>query len=180
MTVFDNNRRKILMGIGAAAVLSQVPMFAHASLSVPKRLSFYNRHTGESTSQTFWTPSQYDPSALDAFNQVLRDHRTGEAIPMDNGLYELLHDLTRVLDTDRQIEIISGYRSPKTNAMLAGKSSKVAKKSYHMKGMAIDIAIPGVELSDLRKAALSLKRGGVGYYPKSGFVHVDTGRVRHW
>ncbi|TKB48977.1 DUF882 domain-containing protein [Ferrimonas sediminicola] len=180
MSVIDNNKRKLILGIGALAALSQLPAPAYAGRATPKRLSFYNRHTGESTSQTFWAENQYDQSALDAFRRVLRDHRTGEEMAMDSGLYELLYDLTQTLGTDRRIEIISGYRSPKTNAMLASHSSKVAKKSYHMKGMAIDIAIPGVELSELRRAALSLKRGGVGFYPKSGFVHLDTGRVRQW
>ena len=98
----------------------------------------------------------------------------------DKRLFDLLYTLKTTLNTDNEIHVISGYRSPKTNAMLAGKSGGVAKKSYHMQGMAMDIAIPGVKLKTIRDAALSLKLGGVGYYPKSGFVHVDCGPVRHW
>ncbi|USD38839.1 MULTISPECIES: DUF882 domain-containing protein [Ferrimonas] len=180
MTHCDLLRRRLMLGLGASAVLCQLPQVALASRSTPKSLSFYNRHTGETSNHTFWMGGEYDPQALQSFNQVLRDHRTGEVTQMDQDLFNLLYDLQRSLGTDNRIEIISGYRSPKTNAMLAGKSSGVAKKSYHTRGMAIDIAIPGVELKDLRNAALELKRGGVGFYPRSGFVHVDTGRVRRW
>ncbi|BCV66813.1 hypothetical protein TUM17387_21720 [Shewanella carassii] len=99
---------------------------------------------------------------------------------MDKRLFDLLFNLQQTLSVSEEIHVISGYRSPKTNAMLAGKSNGVAKKSYHMRGMAMDIAIPGVKLETLREAALSLKLGGVGYYPASGFVHVDCGPVRSW
>ncbi|CAM3956880.1 hypothetical protein SHAQ108633_04775 [Shewanella aquimarina] len=99
---------------------------------------------------------------------------------MDKRLFDLLFSLKQTLQVDEDFHVISGYRSPKTNQMLASRSSGVAKKSYHMKGMAMDIALPDVNLKDLRDAAISLKLGGVGYYPSSGFVHVDTGPVRTW
>ncbi len=99
---------------------------------------------------------------------------------MDIRLYDLLFKLKETLNVEDDFNVISGYRSPMTNAMLASKSRGVAKKSYHMKGMAMDIAIPDVKLSDLREAAVELKLGGVGYYPRSGFIHVDTGPVRTW
>jgi uncharacterized protein YcbK (DUF882 family) len=120
------------------------------------------------------------PSSLDEINRVLRDHRTDEAHEMDPRLLDLLCDLRLRLDTRESFQIISGYRSPATNAMLNSKSSAVATRSLHMDGKAIDIRIPGRALSLLRKTALSMKAGGVGYYPSSNFVHVDVGRVRSW
>ena len=99
---------------------------------------------------------------------------------MDPGLFDVLHDLRDAMESREAFHIISGYRSPATNAMLHNRSSGVATKSLHMKGMATDIALPGRDLAKLRDAAKSLRRGGVGYYPKPGFVHVDTGRVRYW
>jgi uncharacterized protein YcbK (DUF882 family) len=110
----------------------------------------------------------------------MRDFRTGEVHVIEPGLLDLLHALHGKLDSRRPFEIISGYRSPKTNAALAENSSAVAKKSLHMKGMAIDINLGDVKLKNLRKAAIALKQGGVGYYPNSNFVHVDIGRVRSW
>jgi uncharacterized protein YcbK (DUF882 family) len=99
---------------------------------------------------------------------------------MDTGLFDLLHQLSGRLETSGPFQIISGYRSPATNAALHARSSGVAKHSLHMEGMATDIRVPGVELGRLRAAALDIGRGGVGYYPQSNFVHVDTGRVRRW
>jgi uncharacterized protein YcbK (DUF882 family) len=111
---------------------------------------------------------------------VLRDHRTDEVAEMDPRLLDLLFNLQGKLGASTPFHVISGYRSPRSNAMLVAKGGGVAKKSLHMQGKAIDIRLPGRELADLRKAALGLKAGGVGYYPKSDFVHVDVGRVRHW
>jgi len=110
----------------------------------------------------------------------MRDFRTGDTIGMDVGLMDILYRLRTALDSSQPFEIISAYRSPKTNAYLAARSSGVAKHSYHTKGMAIDIRLPGRQLRDVRRAALDLRLGGVGYYPRSNFVHVDTGRVRFW
>ena len=118
------------------------------------------------------------PHGLDG--ACLRDHRTGDVHPIDPQLLDLLTHLQQSVDSARAFEVISGYRSPKTNAMLASNSGGVARKSLHMQGMAIDIRLPGKRLKDLRAAALSLEAGGVGYYPSSDFVHVATGRVRSW
>jgi uncharacterized protein YcbK (DUF882 family) len=111
---------------------------------------------------------------------VLRDHRSDEVSPIDTRLLDLLHTLSDKLDTTSQFHVISGYRSPATNAKLAEKSNGVARHSLHMDGLAIDIRLPGRELADVRRAAIALRSGGVGYYPGSNFVHMDVGRVRTW
>ncbi|MBY5920913.1 DUF882 domain-containing protein [Ferrimonas balearica] len=177
-------RRRLLGGAGATLMLAGLPKFAHASRQAPetqpRSLSFYNRHTGERTTAEFWGEGHYQSEGLTQLDKVLRDHRVNEVAPIDRGLYDIVFQLARTLDYDKEIHLISGYRSMKTNQMLAARSGGVAKKSYHTKAMAMDIAMPGIDLADLRKAALSLQAGGVGYYPRSGFVHVDTGPVRRW
>ncbi len=120
------------------------------------------------------------PEALADINHILRDHRTNDVLPMQLPLLDLLYTLHGVLAVPRPFQIISGYRSPKTNALLAANSGGVAKHSLHMQGMAVDIHVEGVPLDQLRRAAIGLQTGGVGYYPASGFVHVDIGRARHW
>lgn len=139
-----------------------------------------NLHTGERLNTAFWSNGDYSSSGLKRFNRLLRDHRANETTRMDPELFDLIYKLKERLNFNGEIEIISGYRSAKTNAMLRSRSSGVAKRSYHTRGMAIDLRMPGVPLSKLRRAALDLKVGGVGYYPKSNFVHVDTGPVRRW
>ena len=153
------DRRKFLKIAGMASVLPLFPETAFASAKAPleKTLSFYNTHTGEQLKTTYWADGAYIPEAMSDINHILRDYRNGQSVQM-----------------------ISGYRSPQTNAQLRKNSSGVAQKSLHMQGRAIDISLPGRNLSDLRKVAISLKQGGVGYYPESNFVHVDTGRVRYW
>jgi uncharacterized protein YcbK (DUF882 family) len=111
---------------------------------------------------------------------VLRDFRTGDVYKMDNDLIDLLNIMHHKMDAKQPFHVISAYRSPKTNASLSKKSSGVAKNSLHMQGKAIDIRLPGHNLSDLRKVALNMQGGGVGVYSKSDFLHIDTGRVRHW
>jgi len=118
--------------------------------------------------------------SLTEINHVLRDHRTNLIAEIDTGLLDLLHRVGAALGTARPFEVISGYRSPASNQMLAQNSSGVAKRSLHMDGKAIDIRLPGVPLADLHRTGLTLKSGGVGYYPKSNFVHLDVGRVRSW
>ncbi|MCK9989474.1 MAG: DUF882 domain-containing protein [Rugosibacter sp.] len=145
-----------------------------------RELSFYNQHTGESLKTSYWTDGEYVPEALADINHILRDHRTNDVLPMQLPLLDLLYTLHGVLAVPRPFQIISGYRSPKTNALLAANSGGVAKHSLHMQGMAVDIHVEGVPLDQLRRAAIGLQTGGVGYYPASGFVHVDIGRARHW
>lgn len=145
-----------------------------------RSLSFYNLHTGESLHTTYWEQGAYHPQALEEIQHVLRDFRTGDTHDMDIALFDLLHEIRSKSGSQKAFNVISGYRSPKTNAMLNGTTNGVAKKSLHMLGKAIDINLPGLELKHLRKIAINEKQGGVGFYPKSNFVHVDTGRVRNW
>ncbi len=145
-----------------------------------KELAFYNLHTDEKLRVTYWKNGAFDQSALSRINHILRDFRSGDVYPISANLIDLLHDLQTKLQTDSTIEIISGYRSPQTNAMLVNNSDGVARRSYHMQGLATDIRMPSVSLRRIQTAALFMKRGGVGFYPKSDFVHVDVGPVRHW
>lgn len=180
----QSRRRFLQIGLGATTALFLPNAFASSpssSIDLPERkLSLLNLHTGEQLNATYWAEGQYQTSELKAINHILRDHRTGDAYRMDNELLELLSTLHQKMDSKKAFQIISGYRSPKTNAALSKKSNGVAKKSLHMQGKAIDIRLPGCKLSDLRKAAISCQKGGVGYYPKSNFIHVDTGAVRRW
>jgi uncharacterized protein YcbK (DUF882 family) len=154
------NRREFLrIGSGVAAALMLPAGMARAASHSERSLSF---------------------CGIREINHILRDHRTGDVHDMDQGLLDLLYLLQTRVESRQTFQIISGYRSPKTNAMLSGKSKGVAKRSYHMQGKAIDIRLNGCDLKQLHKAALSLKAGGVGYYPSSDFIHVDVGRVRRW
>ena len=175
--------RRNFLKISTAAVASMAvapSVFASKSAAHERVLQFHNLHTGEHLKATFWAQDDYVAEELEAINRLLRDHRTGDIAEMDHRLLDQLYALQDKVGGQGKFEIISGYRSPKTNAMLQGSSSGVAKKSLHMQGRAADIRLPGVELKHLRLAALDLKDGGVGYYPKSNFIHVDTGRPRFW
>lgn len=180
----QSRRGFIQLGLGATTALFLPDALAGSTSSVitrpERKLSLLNLHTGEHLNATYWAEGQYQASELKAINHILRDHRTGDAYRMDNDLLDLLNVLQQKMDSNKSFQIISGYRSPKTNAALNKKSNGVAKKSLHMQGKAIDIRLPGVQLSDLQKAAISCQAGGVGYYPKSDFIHIDTGRVRRW
>lgn len=180
---FMAERRHFLkLGVAAAAcsVIMPASAFATSVGSVSRKLSFVNVHTNERLGSTYWHNGAYQPGALTELDHLLRDWRTDEVHKIDIKLFDLLWELHQRLDSRAPFEIISGYRSPKTNATLASASSGVAKKSLHMQGMAIDIMLGGTKLTKLRDTAIDMGRGGVGYYAKSGFVHVDTGRVRRW
>lgn len=179
-----SRRRFLKAGLGACTLLT-LPMAAtsvHAAIKRPfeKKLSFLNLHTGERTRATFWANGRYIPEGMRAINHVLRDHRTGDRFAIDPDLFDILHQLQYRLRTNQEFHVVSAYRSPATNAKLAEQSGGVAKNSMHTHGKAIDIRLPGRKLSDLRAAALSLQMGGVGYYPSSNFIHLDTGHVRFW
>ncbi len=178
------DRRSVLRAsIGGAIGLltGGVPAVQSAPAQIgSRRLSFRHLHTGERLSVTYRTAAGYDSEALAAVNLFLRDFRTGEKTEMDPDLLEFLFSVRVRLETEQPFEIISGYRSPATNARLAANSNGVAKRSYHMRGMAVDIRLPGRRLVDLRTVARDLRLGGVGFYRRSGFVHLDTGRVRFW
>ena len=172
-------RRHFLVGAGTSLF---APWSARANTVSARELSFDNIHTGEKLKVEYWANGQYLPDALAEVNRLLRDFRTGQVHPIAPQLLDLLARLRNRLDTTQSVNVISGFRSPATNAMLRAEHehSGVASKSLHMQGMAIDIRIPGRELADLHVAALAERGGGVGYYPQSDFVHVDVGRVRSW
>ncbi|WP_277969927.1 YcbK family protein [Sphingomonas echinoides] len=167
---------------GGAALALPLPAMAKG---IEWRLAIRNVHTNETVDAVFARSGRFLAAGLAELNHGLRDWRTGETIGMDRRLLALLVSLRQKLDLggNRKIDLISGYRSPKTNAKLrsnGGKHTGVAHMSQHMLGKATDIVVPGVSLDRLRGAALALGGGGVGYYPRDGFVHIDTGRVRHW
>ena len=138
------------------------------------------RHTRRSISVVYYQNGEYVESALDEINRFLMDFRTGEVTEINPELLDLLHDVRNELGSAQVYEVISAYRSPKTNEMLRTTSSGVAKKSHHVKGNAIDVRLRGVRTKTLREIALRMERGGVGYYPNSDFVHMDMGPVRQW
>ena len=165
------------MGAGLAAPALAL---AGTGASDMRSVSLDNLHTGEKMQAVYWDQGEYIPDVLDAVNEHLRDYRTGEVHQIHPGLLDVLDTLSVLTGANASFQVISGYRSAATNAMLRERSEEVAKKSFHIQGMAIDIRLPGVELSRLHAAALSLGRGGVGYYPDSNFIHVDVGPVREW
>jgi len=175
------DRRQFLHATSVLALSGMAsPASALVSENRPRRLGFQCTHTGECIDAEYWADGRYLPDATAAIDHVLRDFRTGEIHPIDTDLLDLLHSLRSSLDSQESFHVISGYRSPKTNAALQSKSSGVATKSLHMRGMAIDIRLPGRKISEVHRSALALEAGGVGYYPASDFVHVDVGRVRRW
>lgn len=157
---------------GAAAAAASRPEF--------RALQFRHLHTGERLAVEYVSAGRYVPDALASIDRLLRDFRTSDVHPIDPALLDLLHALTVATGSRRPFEVISGYRSPSTNHKLRAASHGVASGSLHMKGQAIDIRVGDVRLTALRDAARGLRRGGVGYYADSNFVHVDTGRVRTW
>jgi uncharacterized protein YcbK (DUF882 family) len=186
------NRRKLLKAglLGAATAI--VPIGADAAQwavepanfilqpATTRALSFYNVHTGETLKTVYFDRGEYVPGALLEVNYFFRDFRANQVKAIDPRLLDLLHRINQALDTSQPFNLISGYRSPTTNAWLASQSEGVARHSMHMYGMASDINVQGRSLALLQLVALAMRGGGVGYYPRSDFVHVDTGRVRRW
>jgi uncharacterized protein YcbK (DUF882 family) len=177
-------RRDFLRATGALmAAVTATPALADIAgpaLSGSRSLSFLGLHTGELVKVDYWENGNYVPEALSTINYVLRDFRNNEVHVIEPKLLDLLHALQTKLDSRAAFQVISGYRSPATNAMLHERSAGVAAHSLHMQGMAIDIRLPDRAIADLRSAAAGLSLGGVGFYPDSGFVHVDIGPVRYW
>lgn len=172
------------MGLGflGATIIPEELLAATKKLKkVEKRsLDFYNLHTEEKISVTYWVNGKYVPQALKKINFIMRDHRANKIKPIDTSLIDLLYEVKRGLKIKEPFRIISGYRSPETNEMLTQNSDGVAKQSYHLKGMAVDISFEGISIKKVRDYALKLEKGGVGYYPQSNFVHLDVGPVRFW
>jgi uncharacterized protein YcbK (DUF882 family) len=145
-----------------------------------RALSFEHTHTGEHLSAVYFEDGHYVDSQLERINWLLRDFRTGDVHPIAPGTLDILVDLQTLADHEGPYEVISGYRSPKTNENLHRHSSGVSEHSLHMEGRAIDVRLRGFPTERLHELALGMARGGVGFYPSSNFVHLDNGRVRHW
>lgn len=171
--------RRAFLGRSGAVLLAVAPVAAWARPAQCRSLSFVHTHTGETLDCAYYQGG-YAPAELARVNHFLRDFRTGEVHRIDPGVLDILFDLRTRAGCDGPFHVISGYRSPRTNAMLRRRSDGVAAHSLHMRGQAIDVRLPGVPTQRLQELALALRRGGVGYYPKSDFVHLDTGRVRFW
>jgi uncharacterized protein YcbK (DUF882 family) len=178
------SRRQLLKLGSLIAGTALVPGAALAAVRVPyppeRALRFYNLHTGESLSTVHCENGRYVDGALKEINYILRDFQANEIKPIDPRLLDLLYSLNRRLYTQEPFHVISGYRSPATNAMLAAHSEGVARRSLHIEGKAADIRVPNRRLWEVWQAAIDLWSGGVGFYPRSDFVHVDVGRVRFW
>lgn len=180
------SRRNFLQGLtalalpAAAAAIALPALPAEAALPV-REISLRHRHTGEQVRRmVYYENGRYVPETMREISHVLRDWRNGQVKAYDPRLLDLLFALQKKLGTREPFDIICGYRSPQTNAMLRRTTRGVARNSLHLKAMAIDLAMPGRSLRAVRDAARQLKMGGVGYYASSGFVHVDTGSIRYW
>ena len=173
------SRRRLL---GAAAAVTAFGIFnpVRAVSFAPRSVSIYNVHTGEWLRTVYWADGHYIREAVRDINWILRDHHTDEIRPMDAGVLDVLGMLRERLDTNDPFLVVSGYRSPTTNMRMFLRHEGVARYSYHIKGMAVDLRTEGRSLSQVRDAALSLRCGGVGYYPRADFVHVDCGPIRRW
>lgn len=171
--------RGLLIGVPAAVALGG-PGRALASIPERRSIAFINTHTGESLAADYFRGGSYCEESLSSLNHLLRDFRTGDVAPIDRHLFDLLHDTAALAGQEARFEVISGYRSPATNAMLNSRSGGVAKRSLHMEGRAIDVRLQGYRTDKLRDLALAMRSGGVGFYRKSDFVHLDTGRFRTW
>lgn len=175
--------------IGAALLCLLAPMVAFAQSSdapathqsVEHRLRLFHTHTSDKIEIVYRRGDTYLPDAIAKLDYFLRDFRTGDVRHFDPKLYDILEELTISMGhPGAEIDIVCGYRSSWTNEFLRAHTTGVAKNSLHIQAEAIDLRIPGVDTLKLRRAALALRRGGVGYYPHSNFIHVDTGRVRQW
>lgn len=181
---FDAARRLVLRGgLGAACALaaSGLPFPVRAAIELPineRRVSLANKQTGEKLNVTYFQDGIYQPDAMKQINHLLRDHHNGRETSIDPNLLDLLVKLEALLERKGEITVTSAYRTEGTNRAL--RSEGAAKKSMHVKGQAIDLRMPGVSLKDIRDLATALRAGGVGYYPRSRFVHLDTGNIRYW
>jgi uncharacterized protein YcbK (DUF882 family) len=174
------SRRRFLGGLASFSALALAAPAAALPSNEERVLSFFNTHTSERLTLPYFADGAYLGGSLSRLNAFLRDHRTGQQHPIDPSLFDLLHELRRATSARRPFQVISCYRSPATNAQLRASGGGVASGSLHVQGRAIDIRVSDVRTPVLRDAARELRRGGVGYYRESDFVHVDTGRVRTW
>jgi len=181
MSKLNKIRNVVVSTVLASALLVGLGgQVSGAAVAEQRQLSFYHTHTQRNLQVIYAVDGEYVDSALAEINTFLADFRNGEQLVIDPALLDLIYDVRESLGGGGAFEVISAYRSPATNEMLRSKSSGVAKNSQHLLGNAIDVRLRGVSTTDLRDAAISLQRGGVGYYKKSDFVHIDTGSVRRW
>jgi uncharacterized protein YcbK (DUF882 family) len=180
----NRGRRRLLGAAGLIAGMSAAGVLRAAATPAPekagRRIALINLHTDERVDLEYFRDGAYLPEALSKIEAVLRDFRSGERHPIDPALMDYLDEVAHTLGVEPKFSVISGYRSPATNARLHERSLGVAEHSLHMQGRAIDVRIAGVDCADLAAHALDLKRGGVGYYRASDFVHLDTGKFRTW
>jgi uncharacterized protein YcbK (DUF882 family) len=168
------------VGLIGGVAMGTWPGFAPADNAHFRSITFVHTHTGEKLTAAYWQDGEYQPQVLQRVNHLLRDFRTNEVHAIDPALLDVLFELRTKVGSERAFHVISAYRSPKTNEMLRRFSDGVAEHSMHMLGKAIDIRLESFPTDRLAEVARSLRRGGVGYYRASDFVHVDTGRVRYW
>ena len=178
------SRRNFIKLLVCSGILSYSSKFALAAIDgialKERSLSLFNPHTKEGFEGIYWCDGDYVSNALNNINHIMRDIRTNDVKPIDTHLLDLIFSISIKLKPETPFRVISGYRSPKTNTLLRKRGNGAAKKSYHIKGQAVDIRLPGYRTSVLRRSAYELKKGGVGYYPKRRFVHIDVGPVRYW
>jgi len=174
------NRRQFLWGAGIAVAGLGTLGAARANGRDTRSLSFVHTHTGERLSTVYFQNGVYESTSLERINHLLRDFRTGDMHPIAPPVLDILYDLQALADRAEPFEVICGYRSPKTNAELRQHTNGVAEHSLHLEGRAIDVRLPGVPTKTLQQLALSMQRGGVGYYASSDFIHLDNGRFRYW
>lgn len=182
MNETKRHARRDMLALAAAAAtgLIAAPAIALPIAPYKRTLAFHNLRTGDSVSLVYWAEGRYLPDAMRRITYVLRDGRTDETYPIDPRLIDLMTRLRSTLRSSEPLQIICGYRSPETNEMLRETTEGVAANSLHMVGEAVDLRVEGRSLAAVHRAALSLEAGGVGYYPRSDFVHIDVGRVRRW
>ncbi len=186
ITNISKSRRTFLR----SSILIPAALFSGSALAIPpqaevrpserRRLSLVNLNTDELLDVVYWEDGDYIDDHVGQLNYFLRDHRVNKSKLMDKNLYDFLYRLYTVLDTNERIHVLSAYRTPATNASLRKLSPRVAKRSFHVDGRAIDFYIPGIDNKVIQREARRLMLGGVGYYTKSGFIHLDTGYPRHW
>lgn len=179
------SRRAALGWIGGAAALVATPSFAAApavnrGAGAYRAVTLTNSRLGERLSTVYWADGDYIPEAIEEISYLLRDWRENQVLPFDPRVLDVVSALTKKLDCGVPVEVVSGYRSPATNAMLRKTTRGVAKNSYHMKAMAMDIRVQNRSVRQIAGAAESLHGGGVGRYSRSNFVHVDSGPLRTW
>jgi uncharacterized protein YcbK (DUF882 family) len=182
-TLTEFSRRDFLGLSITAAVASLVPSEIYAAaeeIQTEKIICFHNVYTLETLETVYWKNGEYIPRALSDINHIFRDIRTGKERTINKDLINLLYNLQQEVKVKEPFQIVSGYRTPRSNALLRKTTKGVAKNSFHMYGKAVDIRLPDYSLSTLRRKAMKLRGGGVGYYPRSNFIHVDVGSVRYW